>query len=129
ESKGVVRLLAEPNLTTVSGETASFNAGGEVPIRSVNAQGEVEIVFKQFGVNLNFTPIVLDDGKIHIKLAPEVSDLTGFTAASDPELFLLGQLEVSKDMIRKYEHGDGVTGPYGHMLDVKSKDKLVYVKK
>jgi len=164
---------------------------------------------------------VLDDGKIHIKLAPEVSDLTGFTPAgdpiftnrklatvvdlrdgqsfavggllsskntrlqdqvpwigqvpiigalfhnsstqkeetelvvivtphlvrpvkpgeqlatpfdktkpaNDPELMLLGQLEVSKDMIRMYEHGDGVTGPYGHMLDVKSKDKLVYVKK
>ncbi|TGZ37199.1 type II and III secretion system protein family protein, partial [bacterium M00.F.Ca.ET.162.01.1.1] len=49
--------------------------------------------------------------------------------ANDPELMLLGQLEVSKDMIRKYELGDGVTGPYGHMLDVKSKDKLVYVKK
>ncbi|TIS50209.1 MAG: type II and III secretion system protein family protein, partial [Mesorhizobium sp.] len=81
ESKGVVRTLAEPNLTTVSGETASFNAGGEVPVRSVNSQGEVEIVFKQFGVNLNFTPVVLDDGKIHIKLAPEVSDLTGFTSA------------------------------------------------
>ncbi|MDX8509837.1 type II and III secretion system protein family protein [Mesorhizobium captivum] len=221
EAKGVVRTLAEPNLTTVSGETASFNAGGEVPVRSVNAQGEVEIVFKQFGVNLNFTPVVLDDGKIHMKLAPEVSDLNGFTTAgdpiftnrklsttvdlrdgqsfavggllsskntiqqeqvpwlgqvpivgalfrnsstqkeetelvvvvtphlvrpvkpgeqlatpfdkarpaNDPELFLLGQLEVSKDMIRKYEHGDGVTGPYGHMLDVKSKDKLVYVKK
>lgn len=221
ESKGLVRLLAEPNLTTVSGETASFNAGGEVPIRSVNSQGEIEIIFKQFGVNLNFTPVVLDDGKIHIKLAPEVSDLTGFTPAgdpiftnrklatvvnlrdgqsfavggllsskntrlqdqvpwlgqvpiigtlfknsstqkeetelvvivtphlvrpvkpgeqlatpfdktrpaNDPELMLLGQLEVSKDMIRKYELGEGVTGPYGHMLDVKSKDKLVYVKK
>jgi pilus assembly protein CpaC len=221
ESKGVVRLLAEPNLTTVSGETANFNAGGEVPIRSVNAQGEVEVQFKQFGVNLNFTPVVLDDGKIHIKLAPEVSDLTGFTPAgdpiftnrklstvvdlrdgqsfavggllsskntrlqdqvpwlgqvpiigalfhnsstqkeetelvvivtpylvrpvkpgeqlatpldktkpaNDPELMLLGQLEVNKDMIRMYEHGEGVTGPYGHMLDVKSKDKLVYVKK
>jgi pilus assembly protein CpaC len=49
--------------------------------------------------------------------------------ANDPELMLLGQLEVSKDMIRKYEQGDGVTGPYGHMLDVKSKDKLLYVKK
>ncbi|TIN71166.1 MAG: type II and III secretion system protein family protein, partial [Mesorhizobium sp.] len=59
ESKGVVRLLAEPNLTAVSGETASFNAGGEVPIRSVNSQGEIEIVYKQFGVNLYFTPVVL----------------------------------------------------------------------
>ncbi|WP_192257778.1 type II and III secretion system protein family protein [Mesorhizobium caraganae] len=221
EAKGVVRTLAEPNLTTLSGEPASFNAGGEVPIRSIGTDGLVQIDFKQFGVNLTFTPIVLDDGKIHMKLAPEVSDLTGFTTAgdpiftnrklatvvelrdgqsfavggllsskttklqnqvpwlgqvpvigtlfrnssnqkeetelvvivtphvvrpvkpgeqlatpfdktrpaNDPEFFILGQLEVNKDMIRKYETGDGVTGPYGHMLDFKSKDKMLYVKK
>lgn len=221
EAKGVVRTLAEPNLTTLSGETASFNAGGEIPIRSVNNNGEIQVEFKQFGVNLLFTPVVMDDDKIHMKLAPEVSDLTSFTTAgdpiftnrklqttvelrdgqsfavggllsskttklqnqvpwlgqvpvigalfrnssnqkeetelvvivtphlvrptkpgeqlatpfdktrpaNDPELFLLGQLEVNKDMIRKYELGEGVTGPYGHMLDVKSKDKMLYVKK
>ncbi|MGT2466646.1 hypothetical protein ACVOMV_18880 [Mesorhizobium atlanticum] len=74
EAKGVVRTLAEPNLTTVSGETASFNAGGEVPIRTVGALGQVQIDYKQFGVALNFTPTVADDGKIHMKLAPEVSE-------------------------------------------------------
>ncbi|MER8645774.1 type II and III secretion system protein family protein [Mesorhizobium sp. M0871] len=221
EAKGVVRTLAEPNLTTLSGEPASFNAGGEVPIRVVGNDGQITITYKQFGVNLLFTPVVLDDGKIHMKLAPEVSDLTGFTTAgdpiftnrkletvvelrdgqsfavggllsskttklqnqvpwlgqvpvigalfrnssnqkeetelvvivtphivrpvkpgeqlatpfdktrpaNDPEFFILGQLEVNKDMIRKYETGDGVTGPYGHMLDFKSKDKMLYVKK
>lgn len=221
EAKGVVRTLAEPNLTTLSGEPASFNAGGEVPIRVVGNDGQVTVTYKQFGVNLLFTPVVLDDGKIHMKLAPEVSDLTGFTTAgdpiftnrkldtvvelrdgqsfavggllsskttklqnqvpwlgqvpvigslfrnssnqkeetelvvivtphvvrpvkpgeqlatpfdktrpaNDPEFFILGQLEVNKDMIRKYETGDGVTGPYGHMLDFKSKDKMLYVKK
>ncbi|PBB65004.1 pilus assembly protein CpaC [Mesorhizobium sp. WSM4312] len=221
ESKGVVRTLANPNLTTLSGEPASFNAGGQVPIRSVDKNGEVQIEYKQFGVNLLFTPVVLDDDKIHIQLAPEVSDLTGFTTAgdpiftnrklstvvelrdgqsfavggllsskttklqdqvpwlgqvpvigtlfrnssnqkeetelvvivtphlvrpvkpgeqletpfdktrpaNDPEFFVLGQLEVNKDMIRKYETGDGVTGPYGHMLNFKSKDKMLYVKK
>ncbi|RWE66876.1 type II and III secretion system protein family protein [Mesorhizobium sp.] len=221
EAKGVVRMLAEPNLTTLSGEPASFNAGGEVPIRSVDGDGEVQVEFKQFGVNLLFTPIVLADDKINIRLAPEVSDLTGFTSAgdpiftnrklstvvelrdgqsfavggllsskntklqrqvpwlgqvpivgtlfrnssnqkeetelvvivtphivrpvkpgeqlatpfdktrpaNDPELFLLGQLEVTKDMVRKYELGEGVVGPYGHMLDLKSKDKMLYVKK
>ncbi|MER9425181.1 type II and III secretion system protein family protein [Mesorhizobium sp. M0317] len=221
EAKGVVRTLAEPNLTTLSGEPASFNAGGEVPIRVVGNDGQITITYKQFGVNLLFTPVVLDDGKIHMKLAPEVSDLTGFTTAgdpiftnrkldtvvelrdgqsfavggllssktiklqnqvpwlgqvpvigtlfrnssnqkeetelvvivtphvvrpvkpgeqlatpfdktrpaNDPEFFVLGQLEVNKDMIRKYETGDGVTGPYGHMLDFKSKDKMLYVKK
>jgi pilus assembly protein CpaC len=221
EAKGVVRTLAEPNLTTLSGEPASFNAGGEVPVRRENENGEVIIEYKQFGVNLNFTPVVLDNSKINIRLQPEVSDLTGFTSAgdpiftnrklstvvelrdgqsfalaglmsskntkvqnqvpwlgqvpvlgtlfrnsstpkeetelvvivtphivrpvkpgeqlatpfdktrpaNDPEFFVLGQLEVNKDMIRKYETGNGVTGPYGHMLDFKSKDKMLYVKK
>lgn len=221
EAKGVVRTLANPNLTTLSGEPASFNAGGQVPIRSITKDGEVQIEYKQFGVNLNFTPVVLADDKIHIQLAPEVSDLTSFTSAgdpiftnrkletvvelrdgqsfavggllsskttklqnqvpwlgqvpvigtlfrnsssqkeetelvvivtphivrpvkpgeqlatpfdktrpaNDPEFFMLGQLEVNKDMIRKYETGDGVTGPYGHMLNFKSKDKMLYVKK
>ncbi|RUU21388.1 type II and III secretion system protein family protein [Mesorhizobium sp. M7A.T.Ca.TU.009.01.3.2] len=221
EAKGVVRTLAEPNLTTLSGEPASFNAGGEVPIRSLNKDGEIQIEYKQFGVNLRFTPVVLADDKIHMKLAPEVSDLTGFTTAgdpiftnrkldtvvelrdgqsfavggllsskttkqqeqvpwlgqvpvigtlfknsssqkeetelvvivtphivrpvkpgeqlatpfdktrpaNDPEFFVLGQLEVTKDMVRKYELGEGVSGPYGHMLDFKSKDKMLYVKK
>lgn len=220
EAKGVVRTLAEPNLTALSGEVASFNAGGEVPVRRL-VDDEVVIEYKQFGVNLLFTPIVLNDDKIHIKLAPEVSDLSGFTAAgdpiftnrklstaielrdgqsfavggllsskntkvqeqvpwlgqvpivgvlfrnssnqkeetelvvivtprivrptkpgeqlatpfdktrpaNDPEFFVLGQLEVTKDMVRKYELGQGVVGPYGHMLDLKSKDKMIYVKK
>jgi pilus assembly protein CpaC len=221
EAKNAVRTLAEPNLTTLSGETASFNAGGEVPIRQVNSDGQVNIVYKQFGVNLQFTPTVLNDDTINIRLAPEVSDLNGFTPnndpifttrklestvelrdgqsfavgglmsskntklqnqvpwlgqvpivgalfrnsstqkedtelvvivtphlvrptgpgeelatpldktrpANDPEFFLLGQLEVTRDMIRTYELGKGVIGPYGHMLDVSPKDKLVYVKK
>ncbi|RUU24019.1 type II and III secretion system protein family protein [Mesorhizobium sp. M6A.T.Ca.TU.002.02.2.1] len=221
EAKGVVRTLAEPNLTTLSGELASFNAGGEVPIRTLDEDGEISIVYKQFGVNLLFTPVVLDNDKINIRLAPEVSDLTSFTIAgdpiftnrklstvvelrdgqsfavggllsskntkiqrqvpwlgqvpivgalfrnssnqkeetelvvivtprivrpvkpgeqlatpfdktrpaNDPELFILGQLEVTKDMVRKYELGEGVVGPYGHMLDLKSKDKMIYVKK
>ncbi|ESX09521.1 MULTISPECIES: type II and III secretion system protein family protein [unclassified Mesorhizobium] len=221
EAKGVVRTLANPNLTTLSGEEASFNAGGEVPIRSLDKDGQIQIDFKQFGVNLKFTPVVLEDDKIHMRLAPEVSDLTGFTTAgdpiftnrklstvvelrdgqsfavggllsskttklqnqvpwlgqvpvigtlfrnssnqkeetelvvivtphlvrpvkpgeqlatpfdktrpaNDPEFFVLGQLEVNKDMIRQYETGEGVTGPYGHMLDFKSKDKMLYVKK
>ncbi|TIW88283.1 MAG: type II and III secretion system protein family protein, partial [Mesorhizobium sp.] len=84
ESKGAVRMLANPNLTTLSGEQASFNAGGEVPIRTLDKDGEISIVYKQFGVNLLFTPVVLDDGKIHMNLAPEVSDLTGFSTAGDP---------------------------------------------
>jgi pilus assembly protein CpaC len=221
EAKGAVRTLAEPNLTTLSGEPASFNAGGEVPVRRENSDGEVVIEYKQFGVNLNFTPVVLDNSKINIRLQPEVSDLTGFSTAGDPiftnrklstvvelrdgqsfalaglmsskntkiqnqvpwlgqvpivgalfrnssiqkeetelvvivtprlvrpagpservatpfdktrsandaEFFAFGQLEVTKDMVRNYELGKGVIGPYGHMLDLSPKDKMTYVKK
>ena len=48
--------------------------------------------------------------------------------SNDPEFFLLGQLEVTRDMVRRYELGEGVVGPYGHMLDV-AKDQMIYVKK
>lgn len=220
EGKGLVRTLAEPNLTTLSGETARFLAGGEVPIRTVNANGEVSITYKDFGVKLQFTPLVLDDKKIQMNIRPEVSEISQFTAAgdpifntrnlettvqlrsgqsfavagllqnnnrkiqnqlpwigqvpvlgtlfrsssykkeeselvvivtpqltrpsppgeepatpldktrpaNDPEFFLLGQLEVTKDMIRKYEQGEGVNGPFGHILDL-DKDQMVYAKK
>jgi pilus assembly protein CpaC len=235
EDKKLARSLAEPNLTTLSGETASFLAGGEVPI-PVNggSNGQVTIEYKEFGVKLAFTPVVLQDSLIHLELQPEVSEIdptTSVTTATadvgggtglsvpgfitrkahtvvelrdgqsfaiagllqasnrklqsqvpwigqipvigalfrsssfiknesdlviivtprlahpaapgqqvatpfdktrqtnDPEFFLLGQLEVSKNMIRRYEQGDGVVGPYGHMLDVGPKDKMIYVKK
>jgi pilus assembly protein CpaC len=233
EDKKLARSLAEPNLTTLSGETATFLAGGEVPI-PVNGgnNGEITIEFKEFGVKLAFTPIVLQDSLIHLTLEPEVSQLDPTTSVStasvgglggisvpgfitrrahtvvelrdgqsfaiagllqstnrklqsqvpwigqvpiigalfrsssfiknetdlviivtprlvrpagpgqqvaspldktrptnDPEFFILGQLEVSKNMIRRYEQGQGVIGPYGHMLDVAPKDKMIYVKK
>jgi len=75
EEKGVVRTLAEPNLVSMSGETASFLAGGEFPI-PVNGENErVTIEYKQFGVGLSFTPTVLEDGLINLKVAPEVSQI------------------------------------------------------
>lgn len=80
EDKGVARSLAEPNLVALSGDTASFLAGGEfpIPVGSENSDGggrDVTIEFKQFGVGLKFTPTVLEDGLINLKLAPEVSEL------------------------------------------------------
>jgi pilus assembly protein CpaC len=226
EDKRLARRLAEPNLTALSGETASFLAGGEVPIPVARDDDEITIEFKEYGVKLAFTPIVLADGMINLRLQPEVSEVDPTTTirtadieipafitrkantvvelrdgqsfaiagllqstnrklqsqvpwlgqvpilgalfrsssyiknetdlvivvtprlvrpagpneevatpfdktrpANDPEFFLLGQLEVTKDMLRSYEAGAGVVGPYGHMLDVSAKDKLVYVKK
>lgn len=73
ERQGLIRTLVEPNLTAVSGETANLLAGGEFPIPAAEDMGRITIVFKQFGVLLNFTPVVLDPGRISLKLNTEVS--------------------------------------------------------
>jgi len=75
EERGVVRRLAEPNLTTLSGDTASFLAGGEFPIPVASNLGVVTIEFKKYGVGLAFTPTVLGDGVINLKIEPEVSQI------------------------------------------------------
>ena len=75
ETKGVVRTLAEPNLAAVSGEDASFLAGGEFPYPVPNGLNSVTIQFRPFGVTLNFTPTVEANGLIRLKVAPEVSEL------------------------------------------------------
>ena len=75
EERGVVRRLAEPNLTTMSGETASFLAGGEFPIPVASNLGTVTVEFKKYGVGLAFTPTVLGDGVINLKIEPEVSQI------------------------------------------------------
>ena len=74
-SDGFATILAEPNLTALSGETASFLAGGEFPIPVSQSLGAVTIEYKQYGVGLAFTPIVLADGRISMRVRPEVSQL------------------------------------------------------
>jgi len=76
EQEGMVTTLAQPNLTALSGETASFLAGGEFPIPISQSQGEVTIEYKQYGVSLAFTPTVLENGRISMRVRPEVSELT-----------------------------------------------------
>ncbi len=76
QKDGVATILAEPNLTALSGETASFLAGGEYPIPISQSLGAVSIEYKQYGVGLAFTPIVLADGRISMRVRPEVSELT-----------------------------------------------------
>ena len=68
--------LAEPNLTAVSGEPAKFLAGGEYPIPVVDSLGQVSVVYKEFGIGLAFTPVVLSEGRISLKIETEVSELT-----------------------------------------------------
>jgi pilus assembly protein CpaC len=72
---GLLRILAEPNLTAISGQQASFLAGGEFPFPIPNGQNGVTIDFRQFGVKLDVTPVVEDNGQIQLKVAPEVSEL------------------------------------------------------
>ena len=89
EQAGVIHTLAEPNLTAISGETATFVAGGEFPVlngyscspdvrhrRDAATTCQPSIDFKKFGVSLNFTPVVLSEGRISLKVMTEVSDLS-----------------------------------------------------
>lgn len=75
DNEGFLTVLAEPNLTALSGETANFLAGGEFPIPIPSRDG-LGIEFREFGVSLEFTPTVLDSGRINMKVVPEVSDLS-----------------------------------------------------
>ena len=75
DNNGNVTILAEPTLTSLSGETASFLAGGEFPVPISQTLGQVTIEYKQYGVGLAFTPIVLEDGRISMRVRPEVSEL------------------------------------------------------
>jgi pilus assembly protein CpaC len=75
EERGVIRRLAEPNLTALSGDTASFLAGGEFPIPVSSTLGTTTVEWKKYGVGLAFTPTVLGDGVINLKIEPEVSQL------------------------------------------------------
>lgn len=212
EGKALVRTLAEPNLTTLSGVNASFLAGGQVPIRVADENGNATISYRDFGVRLVFQPVVLDDDRIQIHLTPEVSGINGFTKDGDPifntrnldatvelrdgqsfsvagllqsntdlnqsqlpwlgdvpilgslfksssfqkhdtelvvivtprlvqpntpgqvaatpldatqpandlEFFALGQMEVTPKMLKNFQAGDGVVGPYGYIIDLRS---------
>jgi pilus assembly protein CpaC len=71
----MARSLAEPNLVALSGDTASFLAGGEYPVPVPGQLGQVTIDYKRYGVGLAFTPTVLHDGLINMKIEPEVSEL------------------------------------------------------
>jgi len=86
ESAGVVKTLAEPNLTAISGESATFIAGGEFPIPagySCDPTTHVcttQITYKKFGISLNFTPVVLSEGRISLRVMTEVSELSNDNA-------------------------------------------------
>jgi len=81
EQEGLVRTLAEPNLTALSGEGASFLAGGEIPVPAgVDDNGNIVIEFRDFGVSLGFLPTVLGSGRINLHVATEVSEIDNTNA-------------------------------------------------
>lgn len=80
ERDGLIRLLAEPNLTAISGEPAKFLAGGEYPIPVKDSNGQTSVTYKEFGVGVSFTPVVLSEGRISLKIESEVSELTNVGA-------------------------------------------------
>ena len=80
ERVGLLRTLAEPTLTAVSGETAKFLAGGEFPIPVVDTSGGVSVVYKEFGVGLVFTPLVMSEGRLSLKIESEVSEISDIGA-------------------------------------------------
>jgi pilus assembly protein CpaC len=99
EKRGLARRLAEPNLVALSGDTANFLAGGEFPFpvqnNSLNGSNLLTVEFKKFGVGLSFTPTVLGDGLINLKIEPEVSEI-------DPTTTLrVGNVEIPSLSVRR----------------------------
>lgn len=94
---GVVRTLAEPTLTAISGENASFLAGGEFPIPVAQDSDGISIEFKKFGVGLDFTPVVLSGGRISLRVQTEVSELSNEGAVSS------GGITISALKVRRAE--------------------------
>ena len=91
ERVGIVRTLAEPNITALSGEPANFLAGGEFPVPvSQGNDGAISVEFRPFGVGLGFTPIVLSEDRISLRLSTEVSELTSVGAFQGAPTFGVG---------------------------------------
>lgn len=89
EQDGVLKTLAEPNLTAVSGQPAKFHAGGEIPYETCSGLGadrECTVTFRDFGVSLGFTPVVLSEGRINLKISTEVSELSSRAIGNLPIL-------------------------------------------
>lgn len=112
---GTAKILSEPTLTTLTGQEAQFLSGGEfpVPVPQGGATGGVTVEFKEFGVGLKFTPVVLDSGRINLALNVAVSEVSGdnavaIAAAGSTSTFLIPSL-TKRSAISTVELGDGQT--------------------
>jgi len=103
----LLRIMAEPNLVAISGETATFLAGGEFPIPVPQGNQQITIEFRKFGIRLEFTPVVLGHQRIRLRVAPEVSELD-FTTAVQIEGFVVPGL-TTRSTETTVELGNGET--------------------
>jgi pilus assembly protein CpaC len=113
KNKGLAKILAEPNLTTLTGQEAKFLSGGQIPIPIANALGAVSIDYKDYGVGLSFIPVVLSDGHINLKLNVSVSELVdttslGVSVSSTNSTFIIPSL-TTRQASGTIELGDGQT--------------------
>nr|WP_233272726.1 type II and III secretion system protein family protein [Paraburkholderia acidisoli] len=125
DQEGLITMLAEPNLTAMSGETASFLAGGEFPIpvsQSGSSGGSIGVEFKPFGVSLNFTPTVLSDNRISLKVNPEVSQIDSTASITTNGISIPG-LSVRR-LSTTVELGSGQSFAIGGLLTSDSSDTL-----
>jgi len=88
--ENLLTVLAEPNLVALSGQTASFLAGGEFPIPTAQTNGAITVTFKQFGVKLDFTPTVMSDNRISLKVRPEVSSIDSSVSVTTAGIVIPG---------------------------------------
>ncbi|MGA9632999.1 MAG: hypothetical protein WBQ63_16355, partial [Candidatus Acidiferrales bacterium] len=121
QEQNVLEILAEPNLLTESGKEASFLAGGQFPYPVPQSSGggtgysTITIEFKEYGVRLNFTPTLMSDGMIHLKVQPEVSSLD-FTNALQLNGFLIPALAVNR-VTSEMDLRDGQSFAIAGLLD------------
>ncbi|MDT8420470.1 MAG: type II and III secretion system protein family protein [Desulfuromonadales bacterium] len=126
ENEGLARTLAEPRLVTQSGQEASFLAGGEFPIPVPQGDGDITIQYKDFGVSLVFTPVVLSDGRISLRVAPSVSDIAGsqaFPVGIVGTEFIVPSLTTRK-LETTVQLNDGQTLALGGLLQEKLRENV-----
>ena len=95
QDEGLITILAEPNLTAISGEPANFLAGGEFPVPVSQGPDQITIEWKRFGVSVDFTPTVLNGNRISVRVRPEVSEL------SDAGAIVLNNIKVPSIAVRR----------------------------
>jgi pilus assembly protein CpaC len=121
KNNGLAKILAEPTLTTLTGQEAKFLSGGQFPIPVAGNYGQVGIEYKDFGVGLRFVPVVLSDGRINLKLNISVSELVdttslGVSVANAGATFVVPSL-TAREASATVELGDGQTIGLAGMLN------------